>query len=170
MLITFTTQPDRRLLGVALRRAFRRTLIAYWLCAGVMALLALLGWCGGDAAGTVVWGAGAVALALVAWWADHRLVSINWKLYGRPVVWTVGDEGVRYDGELMDCLVRWPAVERVEPVPYHLIFRIGRHQAIPARIDGLDAGQRDELLAFLYARGLLGQPAEEAARRVAPAR
>ncbi|MEW2328846.1 YcxB family protein [Micromonospora chersina] len=170
MLITFTAQPNRKLFGVALRRAFRRTLTVYWLGAGVMALLALLAWSGGDTAGVVVASAAAVALALVAWWAGHRTVSINWKLYGRPIVWTVGDEGVRYDGELMDCLVRWPAVERVEPVPYHLIFRIGRHQALPARVDGLDPEQRDELLAFLHARGLLGQPAQEAARRLAPAR
>ncbi|MFC0028365.1 YcxB family protein [Micromonospora chaiyaphumensis] len=170
MLITFTAQPDRKLFGVALRRAFRRTLRVYWLCAGVTALLALLAWAGGDTAGVVIASAGTVALALVAWWAGHRTVSINWKLYGRPIVWSVGEEGVRYDGELVDCLVRWPAVERVEAVPHHLIFRIGRYQVLPARVDGLDAEQRDELLAFLHARGLLGRPAEEAARRLAPAR
>ncbi|MEU4479566.1 YcxB family protein [Micromonospora sp. NPDC023966] len=169
MLITFMTQPNRRLLGVALRRAFRRTLLLYWVCAGVTALLALLAWSVGDTPGVVIASAGSVALALIAWWADRRTVSINWKVYGRPILWAVGDEGVRYDGELMDCLVRWPAVERVEPVPYHLIFRIGRYQVLPARVDGLDAEQRDELLAFLHARGLLGQPAEEAARRIAAA-
>ncbi|GAB3390406.1 YcxB family protein [Micromonospora halotolerans] len=168
MSITFTTEPNRRLLGFALRRAFRRALMSYWICAGVMALLALLAWYAGDTAGVVAGSAGAVALALVAWWAGHRTVSMNWKLYGRPIVWSVGDEGVRYDGELVDCLVRWPAVERVEPVPYHLIFRIGRYQVLPARVDGLDADQRDELLAFLHARGLLGRSPEEATRRIAP--
>jgi hypothetical protein len=169
-MITFTAQPDRKLFGVALRRVFRRALTVYRLGAGVMALLALLAWSAGDAAGVVVASAAAVALALLAWWAGNRMVSINWKLYGRPIVWSVNDEGVRYDGELMDCLVRWPAVERVEAVPYHLIFRVGRHQVLPARIDGLDAEQRDELLAFLHARGLLGQPAQEATRRLTPAR
>jgi hypothetical protein len=165
-MITFTTQPDRKLLGAALRRAFRPLLIFYWCVAALMLLAALLALCGNDPAGVVIFGAGAVVIALIAWFADHRTVTLNWKLYGLPIAWTVSEEGVRYASEVMDCLVRWPAVERVEAIPAHLIFRVGRYLVLPARVDGLDAAQRAELLAFLHARGLLKEKPEEAARRL----
>ncbi|MCM0678901.1 hypothetical protein NCC78_30150 [Micromonospora phytophila] len=97
------------------------------------------------------------------------MVSINWKFYGVPIAWTIDGEGVRTASEPMDSLVRWPALERVEPIPAHLIFRIGRYQVLPARVDGLDAGQLAELLAFLHARGLLKEEPEKAARRISRA-
>lgn len=167
MIIKFATQPDRKLLGVALRRASRPLLIAYLLVVGLMFLLALLALCGGDAHSAVTWGVGAVLIGLLSWWADRWTLSINWKLYGLPIAWTVTDEGVRYTSELTDCLTRWPALDRVEAIPHHLIFRLHRYLVIPARVDGLDAGQRAELLAFLHARGLLKEEPETAARRIA---
>ncbi|MFR9775551.1 YcxB family protein [Micromonospora sp. MS34] len=170
MFVNFTAQPDRKLLGAALRRAFRPLLIFCWAVAALMLLVALLALGGGEPAGGVIFGAGAIVIALIAWWADRRTVTVNWKLYGLPIAWTVSDEGVRYDSEMTDCLVRWAAVERVEAVPAHLIFRVGRYMVLPARVDGLDAARRAELLAFLHARGLLKGRPEEAARRVgAPA-
>ncbi|MFE9690491.1 YcxB family protein [Micromonospora sp. NPDC005806] len=171
MTVTFTNQPDRKLLGAALRRAFRPRLIFCWSVAALMLLAALLARSGGDRVGMVIFGAGAVVIGLIALWAGSRTVTVNWKLYGLPIVWTVNDEGVRYRSELMDSLVRWPALDRVEAIPAHLIFRVGRYLVLPARVDGLDMAQRAELLAFLHARGLLKEEPERAARRLgAPAR
>lgn len=170
MIIHFTTQPDRKLLGAALRRAFRTVmLLPYWVVGALTALMTMLTLCGGDGYGAAIPGTATALLGVVYWRATRRLVGINWKFYGVPIAWTIDGEGVRTASEPMDSLVRWPALERVEPIPAHLIFRIGRYQVLPARVDGLDAGQLAELLAFLHVRGLLKEEPEKAARRISRA-
>ena len=85
MMITFAAQPDRRLLGAALRRAFRPMLFFYWSLAALMLVASLLALCGGDPLGVVIFGAGAVVIGLIAWWTDRRTVTVNWKFYGLPI-------------------------------------------------------------------------------------
>ncbi|MEH0825699.1 YcxB family protein [Micromonospora sp. CPCC 205739] len=168
-MISFETQPDRRRLTDALRSAYRRTLLLYWLCPVLLLLPALTTVLTGDALRAVPWIAAAVVAALLSPLVLRTLVRASWKMYGIPITWTISDEGVRYANALSDGTVRWAALTGVEPIPGQLLFRLSRYQVFPMPIDGLDAEQQAELYSYLRGRKLLTvdpvEPGPPAVRR-----
>ncbi|RKF27122.1 YcxB family protein [Micromonospora globbae] len=154
-MISFETQPDRRLLEDAMRRAFRQNLMLLRLSGVllmVLAVLVVLVELPVIAAGLV---AGGVVLVLSPRWIVRNAVQLSWKTYGIPIAWQFADEGVRMASALTEGLVRWPALESVEPIPGQLLFKINRQQVIPVPIAGLDPSDRTTLTDFLRDRGLL---------------
>ncbi|WP_346540147.1 YcxB family protein [Micromonospora sp. DPT] len=168
-MITFETQPDRRHLTAALRRAYRRTLLLYRLCPVVLLLPALIELLFGDPLEALPWVAAAVTAVLLSPLVLRTLVRASWKMHGIPITWTISDEGVRCVNALSDSVVRWAALTGVEPIPGHLLFRLSRYQLFPMPIHGLSAEQRAELYSYLRDRGLLTadpvEPGPQAVRR-----
>ncbi|PZF89780.1 hypothetical protein C1I99_25125 [Micromonospora deserti] len=154
-MINFETPPDRRLLAVALRHAFRRTLRLLVVCGFLLLLPATVDLL----ADRPVRVAGWVVAALVFWLSPRFVVrgavENNWKTYGVPIAWQLSDEGLRMSTRLMESLLRWEALETVELIPGQLLFRVNRQQVVPVPIAGLSPHDRDALLGFLGGRGLL---------------
>ncbi|WP_446213175.1 YcxB family protein [Micromonospora sp. IBSANI012] len=169
MMISFETQPDRRRLTAALRRAYRRTLLLYWLCPVALLLPALVDVLLGDPLEGVPWFAAAVTAVVLSPLILRALVRASWKMHGIPITWTISDEGVRCANALSDSVIRWEALTGVEPIPGQLLFRLSRHQVFPVPIDGLSVEQRAELYSYLRGRGLLTadpvEPGPQAVRR-----
>ncbi|WP_435828155.1 YcxB family protein [Micromonospora purpureochromogenes] len=169
MMISFETQPDRRRLTAALRRAYRHTLLLYWLCPVVLLLPALVAVLLGDPLEALPWVAAAVTAAVLSPLVLRALVRASWKMHGIPITWTISDEGVRAANALSDGIVRWEALTGVEPIPGQLLFRLSRYQVFPVPIDGLSVEQQAELYSFLRGRNLLTadavEPGPQASRR-----
>ncbi|MER7889614.1 YcxB family protein [Micromonospora sp. NPDC094482] len=155
MMISFETQPDRRLLTDALRRTMRRSLRLFTLCGFILLLPAAVGLLGDDPVLAVGWLVGAVVFWILPPLVVRGAVQASWKTYGLPIAWQFSDEGVRMDSALMESLVRWAALESVEPVPGQLLLRINRQQVVPVAIGALAAADRDALADLLRARNLL---------------
>ncbi|MGS2614680.1 YcxB family protein [Micromonospora sp. LZ34] len=155
MMISFETQPDRRLLTHALRRTLRRGLRPFRLCGFVLLLPAVVAVLDDDPVVAVGWLVGAVVFWLLPPLVVRSAVQASWKTYGVPIAWRFTDEGVRMDSALMESLLRWEALESVEPIAGQLLLKINRQQVIPVPIAGLTPPDRDTLADFLIGRGLL---------------
>ncbi|MFI7605484.1 YcxB family protein [Micromonospora sp. NPDC049366] len=156
MVIDFQTQADRSLLAAALRRTLGRSLLLSRLCGVILLLPAAVAVLTDDPAMVVVWVFAAVVFWILPPLVVRSAVQTSWKTYGRTIDWQVSDEGVRMVSDLMESLVRWPAVETVELIPDQLLLKINRQQVIPVPIAGLGAQDRAALLGLLRARGLAG--------------
>ncbi|MEU8298269.1 YcxB family protein [Micromonospora sp. NPDC048909] len=155
MMISFETQPDRRLLTDALRRTMRRSLRLFTLCGFILLLPAAVALLGDDSVLAVGWLVGAVVFWILPALMVRSAVQASGKTYGLPIAWQFSDEGVRMDSALMESLIRWEALESVEPVPGQLLLKINRQQVVPVAIGGLPAADRDALADLLRGRSLL---------------
>ncbi|MFI6266005.1 YcxB family protein [Micromonospora sp. NPDC051006] len=155
MMISFETQPDRRLLTDALRRTMRRSLRLFTLCGFILLLPAAVALLGDDPVLAVGWLVGAVVFWILPALVVRGAVQASWKTYGLPIAWQFSDEGVRMDSALMESLIRWAALESVEPVPGQLLLKINRQQVVPVAIGALAVADRDALADLLRARNLL---------------
>ncbi|MGK5738947.1 YcxB family protein [Micromonospora sp. URMC 103] len=165
MMIDFETQPDRPLLTAALRRALRRSLRLFTICGLILLLPMAMAIALGDRVMAVVWLAAAVFFLILSPPVVRSAVEANWKTYGQRIAWRISDEGVGMASPLMDSLIRWAALESVEPIPGQLLLKINRQHVIPLPIGGLTPSDRDTLLAFLRGRGLL--PGDDQSTRAA---
>lgn len=155
-MISFETQPDRRLLAEALRRTMRQALRLFTACGFILLLPAVVTLLLSDEPVVAVgWLVGAVIF-----WALPSLlvrggVRTSWKLYGIPIAWQFSGEGVRMGSALMESLIRWEALESVELIPGQLLLKVNRQQVIPVPVAGLAPSDRDALADFLGGRRLL---------------
>ena len=155
-MISFETQPDRRLLAVALRRTMRAALRLFAACGFILLLPAAVALLLSDEPVVAVgWLLGAVIFWAVPSLLVRSGVRASWKLYGIPIAWQFSDEGVRMVSALMESLIRWEALESVEPIPGQLLLKVNRQQVIPVPIAGLTPSDLDTLVGFLGGRGLL---------------
>ncbi|MFC0508545.1 YcxB family protein [Micromonospora costi] len=155
MMIEFRTQPDRPLLTAAVRRTLRRSLRLLTFCGVILLVPAAVAVLSDDRVMAVVWLAAAVFFLVLPPLTVRSAVEMSWKLYRQEIGWRISGEGVAMASPLMDSLIRWEALEAVEPIPGQLLFKINRQQAIPMPVAGLAPSDRDTLLAFLRGRGLL---------------
>jgi hypothetical protein len=127
MQIRLEVQPDRRRLAAAMRHVARRSLLSLKIVGVLVWLVALVYLALGSrfmAVLHVVLGAfflWAVPAILVRHW-----VRVGWQMYGIPTVWEFSDEGVHTRNELLDSTIKWAALNRVEPMPGQLLFKINR--------------------------------------------
>ncbi|WP_348651076.1 YcxB family protein [Micromonospora sp. WMMD812] len=154
-MISFRTEPDRRLLAAALRRTLGRSLRLFRLCGVILLLPAATAILTDEWSAAAGWLLGAVAFWILPPVLVRSAVRSSWKSYGRPIDWQVSDEGVRMVSDIMESLVRWPALETVELIPDQLLLKINRQQVIPVPIAGLSPQDRDALFDLLRARGPL---------------
>jgi hypothetical protein len=82
-------------------------------------------------------------------------VQASWKTYGLAIAWRFSEEGVRMDSALIESLIRWEALESIEPIPGQLLLKVNRQQVIPVAIGGLTPPDRDALADLLRGRRLL---------------
>ncbi|TYB91347.1 YcxB family protein [Micromonospora sp. WP24] len=159
MMISFETRPDRRLLTQALRRTLRRSLRLFTLCGFILLLPAAVALLTDDPLVAVGWLAGAVVFWALPALVVRSAVQASWKGYGIPIAWQFSDAGVRMDSALMESLIRWEALESVEPIPGQLLLKVNRQQVVPVPVAGLTPVERETLAGFLRGRGLLPEGA-----------
>ncbi|SIR13710.1 YcxB family protein [Micromonospora avicenniae] len=160
-MISFETQPDRRLLAEALRRTMRWALRLFTACGFILLLPAAVTlFLGDEPVVAVGWLVGAIIIWALPSLLVRSGVRASWKLYGIPIAWQFSAEGVRMDSALMVSLIRWEALESVEPIPGQLLLKVNRQQVIPVPIAGLTPADRDTLAGLLKGRDLL--PADAA--------
>ncbi|WP_189193872.1 YcxB family protein [Micromonospora fulviviridis] len=85
----------------------------------------------------------------------HRVVKAAWRRHSAPTRWAHSEEGLRYETEVGNGLVRWSAVTRVEQFGEQLFVKLDGGQVIFIPTVALPAEKQQELFALLGARGLL---------------
>ena len=154
--IEFEARPDRVRFTAAYRRLLRNPFRPYrgtGIALGGLAVVALLP--EPRIVAAVLGGAAVLFFFFSPALMLHRVVATVWPGHSGPTRWGFTDEGVRWAGEDGECLVRWPAVTRVEQLRDQLLVTLNTGGVLIVPVDALPSEQRDELLAFVRERGLL---------------
>ncbi|MBY8870270.1 YcxB family protein [Micromonospora sp. PLK6-60] len=162
MRIRTEVQPDRRRLAAALRHAQRRLILAIRAGGVIFWLLALIYLALGAEARAVLH---AVGGAVIFWAVPAFLIWLggwaSWRIYGIPTGWEFTDDGVHAHNELMDSTIRWPALNRVTPIPGQLLFTINWFQVVPVPTTDMAPEDLRTLVRFLRDRGLIRETDSE---------
>ncbi|GLW28822.1 YcxB family protein [Actinoplanes regularis] len=154
VIFAFSAQPDEEQTRAALRHLFRQNFVLIRSLGTALFLIGLISltWDGSASLSGICLGLGVAFVFVVPPLVLRRIWRKMSSTINLPITYRVDDQGVFVANELIEQLLRWPAVTRIEELPGMTILRVGDSAFVTLRTGELSAEEAAALTEFVKAR------------------